>query len=47
MGMPYSIRQPAKNLQDIRLDNDMVGLSVDIPIFESFDDGLVHFKKKF
>ena len=47
VGVPFSMRAPSDKLKDIRLDNDMVGLSVRVELFEHFDEGLKHFKKFF
>ena len=41
------MKAPSKNLKDIRLENDMIGLNVNIKLFEDFDEGLKHFKKFF
>lgn len=45
VGMPFSMKAPSKNLKDIRLENDMVGLNVNVKLFEDFDNGLKHFKR--
>lgn len=47
IGLPFSMKAPSKDLKNIRLENDMVGLSTKIKIYKDFDEGLKHFKKLF
>ena len=40
IGIPFSLRNAPKKVEDIRLNNDMVGLNTEIELFENFDQGL-------
>ena len=45
IGLPCSLREPIRSLKDFKLNNDMVGLDVNLKLFKDFDQGLKHFKK--
>jgi hypothetical protein len=47
MGLAFSMRQPSKNLKDLKINNDVAPLCLYIRIFEKFDEALNHFKKNF
>ena len=40
VAMPFSMRQPIKDLKNFRLDNDMVGMPLNMPIVKDFDEAL-------
>lgn len=46
-GLIYSMRQPVKNLSDIKLNNDFAALPVQLELFESFEVALPFFNQKF
>lgn len=47
IGMPFSLRQPVKDLKDLKLNNDFAALPLTIGVFEGFEEALASFKKKF
>ena len=47
IAMPYAMSNPGKERKDIRLQNDMVGLPVNLKLFEDFDKGLEYFQNQF
>ena len=47
IGMPFSLRQPSKNLQDVKLVNDFITIPVTIPIKKELDEVLPKIKKQF
>jgi hypothetical protein len=47
VGMPFSMRQPVKDLKNFRLDNDMVGMPVEYPVIQDFDKALKVYQKIF
>ena len=44
--IPFSLRQPVKDLKNFKLNNDMVGIPFDLHIGEDFDKALVEVQKK-
>jgi hypothetical protein len=40
IGMPYSLRQPVKNLEDLKLNNDFAALPLYMSIIEEFEPAL-------
>lgn len=47
IGVPYSMRQPVKEIKKVRMDNDFASLPISIDIHEKYDDALSHTKKLF
>ena len=47
IGMPYSLRQPVKELKDLKLNNDFAALPLKIGIYEKFGPALTAFRKQF
>jgi len=47
IAVPFSFRQPFKNIKDVKMHNDFGSILVDMKLFEKFGDALVHFKKLF
>lgn len=43
-GMPFSFRQPAKSIKDLRCNNDIVCLPVTIGIFKELNVALISMK---
>ena len=47
IAVPFSFRQPFKNIKDVKMHNDFGSILVDMKLLEKFGDALVHFKKLF
>jgi NRPS condensation-like uncharacterized protein len=47
IGMPFSLRQPVKDLKDLKLNNDFAALPLKIGVYEKFEPALSAFKKQF
>jgi len=47
LGMPFSLRQPAKTLADMKLNNDFAAIPVNIGVHEHFSDAIEGIKKSF
>lgn len=47
VAVPFSFRQPFKNIKDVKMHNDFGSILVDLKLFEKHSDALVYFKKLF
>jgi hypothetical protein len=47
LGMPVSLRQPFKKIEDVRMINDFVSIPIKMPIRKSFLEALGDIKPRF
>jgi len=47
VAVPFSFRQPFKNVKDVKMHNDFGSILVDMKLFEKFSEALVFYKKTF